>query len=123
MRWMPTTGFQTTMRLAGNPELRKNDYGYNVSVPIKKDRLWVWWNQEWDKDIDGGSFAVCVPTAAEQKGDFSAYGANGLSNGNTVGGLDQCAAVPGTTSVAANNGVQTTQVTLDCLRMRAPMLA
>ncbi|MGD0830586.1 MAG: carboxypeptidase regulatory-like domain-containing protein [Terracidiphilus sp.] len=95
----------------GKSKLRKNDYGYNVSGPIKKDRLWVWWNQEWDKDIDGSSFAVCVPTAAEQKGDFSAYGANGLSNGSTVGGLDQCgASVPGTTSVTTNSGVSSTQV-------------
>jgi hypothetical protein len=90
----------------GKAKLRKNDWGYNVSGPVKKDKLFVWWNQEWDKDIDGGAFGVCVPTNAEVGGDFSAYGANGLSNPSAkiAGGLDQCgAAVPNTTSVTTNS--------------------
>ncbi len=39
-----------------------------------KDKLFFWWNQEWNKEIQGVSFAFCVPTAAEDGGDFSGYG-------------------------------------------------
>jgi hypothetical protein len=58
----------------GKAKLRKNDYGYHISGPVLKDKLFLWWNQEWDKEIRGGSFATCVPTVAESQGDFSAYG-------------------------------------------------
>src|SRR3984957_7162968 len=58
----------------GKAKLIRNDYGYNASGPIIKDKLFLWWNQEWDKEIDGSSFATCVPTVAESQGDFSAYG-------------------------------------------------
>jgi hypothetical protein len=58
----------------GKAKLRRNDYGYNASGPVLKNKLFLWWNQEWDKEIRGSSFATCVPTVAESLGDFSAYG-------------------------------------------------
>jgi hypothetical protein len=58
----------------GKAEERRDDYGYNISGPVVKDKLFFWWNQEWNKEIQGNSFATCVPTAAEEGGDFSAYG-------------------------------------------------
>jgi hypothetical protein len=64
----------------GKAELRRNDYGYNISGPVKKDKLFLWWNQEWNKEIRGVSVARCVPTAAEKAGDFS----QGLSCGATL---------------------------------------
>jgi len=71
----------------GKAKLRRNDWGYNVSGPVKKDRLFFWWNQEWNREIRGGSFGACVPTAAESGGDFSGYG---------TAATDQCGAnVPG----------------------------
>jgi hypothetical protein len=77
----------------GKAKLRRNDYGYNVSGPLLKDRFFLWWNQEWNKEIRGSAFGACVPTDAESGGDFSGYGANGNN------GLDQCgAAIPGTTT-------------------------
>jgi hypothetical protein len=89
----------------GKSKLRKNDYGYNVSGPVKKDKLFVWWNQEWDKDIDGSSYGACVPTVDEGNGDFSHNG---------TASTDQCgAAVPGAGTNAAfpayesTNGGQT----------------
>ena len=36
-----------------------------------KNKLFFWWNQEWNQEIRGVSEAACVPTAAEQDGDFS----------------------------------------------------
>jgi hypothetical protein len=59
----------------GKGKLRRSDYGYNISGPVKKDKLFVWWNQEWNKEIRGNSFATCNPTDAEEAGDFSGYGA------------------------------------------------
>jgi hypothetical protein len=58
-------------------ELRRNDYGYHISGPVIKDKLFFWWNEEWNKEIRGQSFSACVPTAAEKSGDFS----QGLSCG------------------------------------------
>ena len=58
----------------GKAKLRRNDYGYNGSGPLMKDKLFLWWNQEWNKEIRGSSFATCVPTIAESAGDFSGYG-------------------------------------------------
>jgi Carboxypeptidase regulatory-like domain/TonB-dependent Receptor Plug Domain len=55
----------------GKAELRRNDWGYHASGPILKDKLFVWWNQEWNREVRGQSVASCVPTAAEQGGDFS----------------------------------------------------
>jgi hypothetical protein len=56
----------------GKAELRRNDWGYNVSGPILKDKLFVWWNQEWNREVRGVSVSACVPTVAEKAGDFSA---------------------------------------------------
>ncbi|MFZ0910261.1 MAG: carboxypeptidase regulatory-like domain-containing protein [Candidatus Acidiferrales bacterium] len=53
-------------------ELRRNDFGYNASGPIIKNKLFIWWNQEWNRQIQGVAEAACVPTVAEAGGDFSA---------------------------------------------------
>lgn len=65
----------------GKAELRRNDYGYDVSGAILKNKLFFWGGQEWDKEIKGVSIATCVPTAAERNGDFSAI---------PTGGADLC---------------------------------
>ena len=67
------------------PPLRRNDYGYFVSGPIKKDKLFFWWNEEWNKDNRGNLVSTCVPTAAERSGDFSADVAAAIASLNAGG--------------------------------------
>jgi len=86
----------------GKAELRRNDWGYNASGPIIKNKLFVWWNQEWNREIRGQSVARCVPTVAEKAGDFSAdvTSALALLNGDPtlkssdVGKATTCGATP-----------------------------
>jgi len=68
----------------GKAQENRDDYGYNISGPVFKNKLFFWWNQEWNKETRGTSYATCVPTAGEQIGDFSGLGA--------AGGSDQCGA-------------------------------
>ena len=81
----------------GKAKLRRNDYGYYGAGPVWKDHVFVWWNQEWNKEIRGSAFGACVPTSAESAGDFSGYGS---------ATSDQCgAAIPGSgTGTSANPG-------------------
>jgi hypothetical protein len=70
----------------GKAKLRRSDWGYHISGPAWRDRLFFWWDQEWNHEVRGAAYGTCVPTDAESAGDFSAYA------GATT---DQCgAAVP-----------------------------
>src|SRR6266571_2264487 len=51
--------------------LRRNDFGYTVGGPIKKDRVYFFWSEEWNRERRGRVHHHCVPTAAELTGDFS----------------------------------------------------
>ena len=83
----------------GKAKERRDDYGYNISGPAIKNKAFFWFNQEWNKEIQGVPLAACVPTAAEEGGDFSAYGAPGPKV------VDQCGAtVPTLPAYAGSNG-------------------
>lgn len=66
----------------GKAEERRDDYGYYISGPVMRNKLWFWWNENWNKEIQGVPLAACVPTAAEEQGNFSGYS----------GTTDQCGA-------------------------------
>src|SRR5271156_225109 len=80
----------------GKAELRRNDWGYHIAGPILKDKLFFWWNQEWNREVRGQSVATCEPTQAELGGDFSTgfSGAAAPTTANPSGTLatDQCGA-------------------------------
>lgn len=52
-------------------ELRSNNFGYTFGGPIKKDKIFFYWSQEWRRQIRGITRQGTVPTAAERLGDFS----------------------------------------------------
>jgi hypothetical protein len=60
---------------AGQPKpvLKYDNYGFNFSGPIKKNRVFFFWNEEWRRENRGlvPPLQFKVPTAAERVGDFS----------------------------------------------------
>src|SRR6266404_3670215 len=68
------------LRGAGQPKakLKYNNYGFNFSGPIKKNRAFFFWNEEWRREQRGQVLRAKVPTAAERVGDFSGALTSGL---------------------------------------------
>ena len=61
----------TGQPLNGKDKLRRNDWGYSIGGPIKRDKLFFFFNEEWTHEIRGYTQSACVATAAERAGDFS----------------------------------------------------
>jgi outer membrane receptor protein involved in Fe transport len=62
------------------PENRYNDFGYDVGGPIKKNKLFFFWSEEWRRIIQSnGTHLAVVPTDAERAGNFSALPPGTLS--------------------------------------------
>jgi hypothetical protein len=51
--------------------LKYNNFGGNFSGPIKKDKIFFFWSEEWRFENRGTTVSGHVPTAAEKVGDFS----------------------------------------------------
>jgi len=81
-------------------KFRGNDYGYTIGGPVKKDKIFFFWSQEWNKRIEGLTATNHVPTLAERGGDFSDLAACPASAGTgyPAGGLHDPAGAPGNTS-------------------------
>jgi hypothetical protein len=58
---------------AGKPKasLRYSNFGFNFNGPIKKNRAFFFWSEEWRRERRGVVRSARVPTAAEKVGDFS----------------------------------------------------
>src|SRR5215469_9754 len=61
----------TTLPNGGKDVVRRNDFGYSLGGPIKKDRLFFFLSQEWNLERRGQTRQSCVPSAAERAGDFT----------------------------------------------------
>jgi hypothetical protein len=62
-------------------KLRENNYGYTIGGPVKKDKIFFFWNEEWNKVIGAQTFSARVPTSAERTGDYTALAACPLAPG------------------------------------------
>jgi Carboxypeptidase regulatory-like domain/TonB-dependent Receptor Plug Domain len=61
----------TGQPLNGKDKLNRNDWGYSIGGPAIKDKLFFFFSEEWNHEIRGRTVGACVPSAAEQAGDFS----------------------------------------------------
>lgn len=88
-------------------KLRRNDFGYTIGGPVKKDKIFFFWSQEWNRMIEGQTTAAQVPTVAEKGGDFSDIAACPAKfNGFPVAGLND----PLTGTPFPNNTIPTNRL-------------
>src|SRR5688572_29240556 len=52
-------------------ELSRNDFGWTLGGPIRRDKMHFFASQEWNIERRGTARAALVPTQAERNGDFS----------------------------------------------------
>ena len=69
-------------------KFRGNDYGYTIGGPVKKNKIFFFFNQEWNKRIEGLTASAHVPTMGERTGDFSDVAACPASAANKAKGVN-----------------------------------
>jgi len=62
---------KNTTPIVPRGELRRNDFGGTFGGPVMKDKLFFFFSQEFNREIDGDLHTGQVPTAAEHAGNFT----------------------------------------------------
>ncbi|OLD61992.1 MAG: hypothetical protein AUI53_03320 [Acidobacteria bacterium 13_1_40CM_2_60_7] len=52
-------------------ELRSNNFGYTFGGPVKKDKIFFFWSEEWRREVRGVTRLSSVPTDLERQGNFN----------------------------------------------------
>jgi hypothetical protein len=79
--------------------LRRNDYGFTVGGPVKKDKIFFFYSEEWNKERRGQVRQNWIPTQAEVGGNF-----NDLAAARIAAGADP-AKNPNLTQDSAGNTI------------------
>src|SRR5581483_2890764 len=69
-----------------NPPLRWNQFGGSIGAPIRKDKLFAFFDYQGTRRRTGGSLITTVPTQAERNGDLSGLLGNYICADGTVSG-------------------------------------
>ena len=82
---------QDTILKAFNPDskknsVRRNDFGGTVGGPIKKDKIFFFVSEEWNREIRGNVRSAHVPTPLQRTGDFSDAALDSAFNSATTTG-------------------------------------
>jgi hypothetical protein len=96
--------------------LQRNDYGFTIGGPVKKDKLFFFYSEEWNKEkLASTRPGACLPTPAELSGDFTAAWAQWTNTNPLVIPVDQCnatlPAVPGSRTATNEIGTPLTHIT------------
>jgi hypothetical protein len=61
--------------------LRRNDYGFTIGGPVKKEKLFFFWSEEWNRESRGQVRQAWIPTPAEIGGNFNDLAAARIAAG------------------------------------------
>lgn len=61
-------------------KLRRNDFGFTFGGPIKKDKLFFFYSEEWNKENRGFTRTGTVPTLLEKQGIFTGGASSGCNS-------------------------------------------
>ncbi|HKA18954.1 MAG TPA: carboxypeptidase-like regulatory domain-containing protein [Blastocatellia bacterium] len=68
---LDATNFFLNAGGAPKAELRFNNFGYTIGGPIKKNKAFFFWSEEWRRELRGVARQSTVPTLLEREGNFS----------------------------------------------------
>jgi len=57
------------------PKLNVNDFGFSIGGPVipKHNKLFFFWSEEWQREVNGNTEIGTVPTPQDRTGDLNAY--------------------------------------------------
>lgn len=68
--------------------LRRNDYGFTIGGPVKKDKIFFFYSEEWNKERRGQVRQNWIPTPAEVGGNWNDLAAARIAAGAVVNPAD-----------------------------------